>query len=171
MSSLENGAAVFLFSDGTTIEKIYPQRIRGIQLDDGSLPISVSFGLMPRYLETSRVSTERYQEWKRQAKALCSEKNRSKPAPPPTLPPKPDHRDSKPIPEPGNDWRQPIALPVQRVSTDFAEAYAAVAPLVTESLAYFESGKRSKGLDALRRARELISVVGLFEVTLGAPNE
>lgn len=39
---------------------------------------------------------------------------------------------------------------------DLTLAYSVLAPLVTESLAYYECGHETRGLDALRRAKAVI---------------
>lgn len=45
--------------------------------------------------------------------------------------------------------------------------YTVLAPLVTEALAYLESGSADKCLIALRRARDVIDASGLAMITLG----
>lgn len=49
---------------------------------------------------------------------------------------------------------------------DMGLAYAVLAPLVTEALAYLDAGNEKKGMAALRRAREVIDSAGLAMATI-----
>lgn len=49
---------------------------------------------------------------------------------------------------------------------DLTLAYSVLAPLVTESLAYYECGHEKDGLDALRRAKAVIDTAAMTSATI-----
>jgi hypothetical protein len=67
------------------------------------------------------------------------------------------------------DNHDPRMSAVQRIEyhkPDLTLAYSVLAPLVTESLAYYECGYEKDGLDALRRAKAVIDTAAITSATL-----
>lgn len=72
-----------------------------------------------------------------------------------------------------NEKRDPrmsaVQIGEQRIEyhkPDLTLAYLVLAPLVAESLAYYECGHEKDGLDALRRAKEVIDTAAITSATL-----